>query len=246
MEEFEAPVAEASGPPVFSLVPYNDAARRATAHPSNSELRYPIDNGRAALYISFANEDKQVFTLGRVNCDIFLPDAKGADISKHHCSFFNTEQGAVLLEDKSAKKNTEPYSSNNGGQRIGFGHTRRVLVARGINNMIGIGNHKYYQFEIHWHSYGLYQFTHLYHDQNYRTGPQRSPRKRYIEGDVIGGGGFGQVCWAMDVHSGSLMAVKKFHNMDGKNSEFAKREIKNMFHINKTSSIHHVCRGSLS
>ncbi|KAH8904087.1 kinase-like protein, partial [Coniochaeta sp. PMI_546] len=202
----------------------------------NESLRYLMENGAYALYISFENPDKQVYTLGRAGCDIFLPDPRGADIAKHQCSFFNTERGAVLLEDNSSKKNTEPYSSKNGGQTIEFTKdTRRVLVARGINNMIGIGRDKYYQFEIHWDSDGLYDFP--YKGQNYRTGPRN--RAKYIEGDKVGGGSYGTVFWAMDVHTGGLIAVKRFHNLEGKHLEFATREITNMFRINRASSIHH-------
>jgi hypothetical protein len=237
--EDEDQVAEASPPPVLYLVPYNKAARQATADPNNDYFRSRLPNGAYALYVSFANPEKQVYTLGRADCDIFLPDPRNADISKHQCSFINTDRGAVLLEDSSSKKNTEPYSSNNGGQTIGFTkETRRVLVARGINNMIGIGRDRYYQFEIHWDSDGLYDFP--YKDENYRTGPRKSRQKRYIEGEKVGGGSYGNVFWVMDVHTGGLMAVKKFHNMEGKHLEFATREITNMFRINRTSSIHHV------
>ncbi|OIW25689.1 kinase-like protein [Coniochaeta ligniaria NRRL 30616] len=238
MEEIEDQVAEVSPPPVLYLVPYNKAARQATADRVNEHCRFRMENGVFALYISFANPDKQVFTLGRADCDIFLPDPKGADISKHQCSFINTERGAVLLEDKSSKKNTEPYSSNNGGQTIGFAkETRRVLVARGINNMIGFGRDRYYQFEIHWESDGLYDFP--LKDEPYRTGPRKSRQKKYIDGEKVGAGSYGSVWWVMDVHTGGLMAVKKFNNMEGKHLEFATREIANLFRINGNSAIHH-------
>jgi len=245
MAEAEDQGAGVSPPPALYLMPYNDAARRATNDPNNAHFLAQMDNGAYALYISFANPDKQVCTLGRAGCDIFLPDPKGADISKHQCSFINTEQWAVLLEDTSRHKNTEPCPSANGGQTISFTReTRRVLVARGINNMIGIGRDRYYKFEIYWESDCLYEF--LKRDGNYRTGPQEARRKRYIEGEKVGGGSFGSVWRVMDVHTGGLMAVKKFHNMDGRNLEFATREITNLFRINRTSLIHHVSRFSMT
>ena len=241
MAEAEDLGAEVPAPPALYLVPYNDAARRVLTDPNNAHFVSQLDNGAYALYISFANPDKQVCTLGRAGCDIFLPDPRGADISKHQCSFMNTERGAVLLEDKSRHKNTEPCASGHGGEKISFTReTRRVLVARGINNMIGIGRDRYYRFEIWWDSDGLYDFPKR--NGNHRTGPQESGRKRYIEGERVGGGSFGSVWWVMDVHTGGLMAVKKFHNMEGKHLEFATREITHLFRINRTSSIHHVSR----
>lgn len=241
MEEIGDQVPETPPAPVLYLVPYNRAARQATLDPQNDYFRSRLPNDRIALYVSFENPEKQEYTLGRAGCDIFLPDPRGADISKHQCSFVNTEHGAVLLEDTSSKKNTEPHSSTNGGQTIGFAKgdaSRRVLVARGINNMIHMGRDRYYQFEIHWDSDGLYDFKNK--DENYRTGPRKSRQKRYLEGDKVGGGSYGNVFWAMDVHTGCVMAVKRFHNMQGKHLEFATREITNMFRISRTSSIHHV------
>ena len=159
MDEVGDPVPQGHAPPALYLVPYNKAAKQVTADPNNNYFQTQLPNGVQALYISFANPEKQGFTLGRADTDIFIPDPRGADISKQQCSFINTERDAVLLEDTSGKRNTEPYSSSNGGQTIGFAKEQRcVLVARGINNMIGIGRERYYQFEIHWESDGLYDF----------------------------------------------------------------------------------------
>jgi hypothetical protein len=242
MEEGEEDTVVAPAPtaPALYLVPYNSAAKQAVAEPYNAYLRCLMPNNTHALYIHFADPDKQAWTLGRVGTDIHLPDPRGADISKHQCSFINiTERGAVLLEDVSSKKNTEPYASNNGGQAISYGKERRcVLVARGINNMIGIGKDRFYQFEIHWDSDGLFDF--LYKEESYRTGPRKSRQKRYIEGEEVGAGSYGNVWWVMDVHTAQLMAVKRFHNMHGKHLTFATREVENLFRINRTQAIHHV------
>lgn len=229
---------ESGNPPILYLVPTNTAAQQAAADPLNEAYRWPMENGTFSLGIGFADPAKQVFTLGRADCDIFLPDSRGADISKHHCSFTNTERGAVLLQDLSSKKNTEPYSLKTGGQTIDFDERRCVLVARGINNTIGIGRNRFYQFELNWQSDGLYPFPDK--EENYRIGPRKSKQKKYIEGDEVGGGSYGTVFWAMDVYTGELMAVKRFRNLEGKHLDFATREVANLFRINRHAKIHHV------
>lgn len=173
--EDQAPTHTAPTAPTLILVPNNRAARRVLAE--NRHLRYRLPNDTYGLCVSFTDPEKRVFKLGRTQSevDIFLPDANGADISRHQCSFTVTERGAVLLEDKSSKKTTVPYSSNNGQQAIPFLRDRRtVLVARGINNLLSIGNtgkDGYYQFEIQWHCDGLY-------DCRTRTAPTERGRGR--------------------------------------------------------------------
>jgi serine/threonine protein kinase len=239
--EDQAPTHTAPTAPTLILVPNNRAARRVLAE--NRHLRYRLPNDTYGLCVSFTDPEKRVFKLGRAQSevDIFLPDANGADISKHQCSFTVTERGAVLLEDKSSKKTTVPYSSNNGQQAIPFLRDRRtVLVARGINNLLSIGNtgkDGYYQFEIQWHCDGLYDLPNK--DDPYRTGPRKSRQKKYVQVERIGGGGFGHVWLVVDAHTGGLMAVKKFHSLEGRNLEFATREVDNLFRINRTSAIHH-------
>jgi hypothetical protein len=83
-----------------------------------------------------------VVKLGRAETgmDIWLPNAAGANISHHQCSFVLAETGAVLLQDNSRHQTTEPFSSHDGRHLIPFlENTRAVLIARGINNFIRIG-----------------------------------------------------------------------------------------------------------
>lgn len=229
-------------PPIFVLVGYNRAGKLVVNEQANIHLRYTLENDLKGLYISFGNPDKQVFTLGRDNnADILLPDPKSnLDLSRHQCSFYNyVDHHAVFLEDYSRANNTQPISANNGrdgGVVIPFGRGRRtVLVARGINSLISIGKDQHYQFEIYWLSDGLHDFG----DSPYVVGPRKSRNKKYLQGDKVGGGTYGTVFKALNVHTGELMAVKKFHNLEGKNLDFATREVANLFRINKSTSIHH-------
>lgn len=226
--------------PAFILVPLNKSAEKAIADAKNGYLRTVSSTGKRGVYISFENEEKQEFTLGRSDTDIHLPDPRGsADISKHQCSFVcKPNTGAVLLVDHSNKGNTEPYSSSQGGTTIPIPKEKRsVLVARGINGQVAFGKGRYYEFRIEWISDGLYDFPNK--DEAYDIGPA-TRRKKYLKGSYVGGGAFGSVFWAVDVVAGKLMAVKSFHYHDGKNIIFAKREVDNLIKINKSSSIPHV------
>ncbi|KAK0705877.1 kinase-like domain-containing protein [Lasiosphaeria miniovina] len=234
-------------PPKFVLAPLNTAARKATEHFRNKYYQYQLDshNNTFGLWIDFSDPAKQSFTLGRADTDIFLPElrsAKGASqISDLHASFqVVADTGAVLLFDHSDLGTTEPFS----GTTTGHGFTvkfrnnaKSVLVARGINSRIAFGRDKWYQFEIQWRSDGLYDFPSK--DEPYTVGPRNSRAKKYVQGEKVGGGAYGNVWWAMDVTDGKLMAVKKFHSLSGKNLEFATREVANLFKINKDTSIQH-------
>ncbi len=240
-------------PPTFVLVPINREAKRATEHVRNKYYQYPLDtnSNTFGLWISFADPDKPTYTLGRNETDIYLPEMRGgsrgpgSQISDLQASFqLQPDTGAVLLCDHSEHKNTETLSpshgtSNHSGYTVKIRDNQRsVLVARGINPRVAFGRDKYYQFELHWHSPGLYSFS---VDEQYVVGPRLSKTKKYLQGEKVGGGAYGVVWWAMDLTTGGLMAVKKFHNLSGKNLEFATREVANMFRINKNDSIKHVC-----
>jgi hypothetical protein len=240
-------------PPSFVLAPLNRNAERVTSDPSNQYLRTALPNGTWGIYVSFANPDKQEFTLGRGDrpdyrnprggVDIYLGDPKGGDISKIQCSFVNNDIGAVRLVDRSSRNNTETLPSRH-SSTISLGKDRSVLVAKGINEQIALGRDKYYQFEIQWgNSDGLYDFPNKQDSYQLEPRNKKSKEKRYIQGEMIGGGTYGTVWWALDVHTGKVMAVKKFHNLQDKNLDFAKREVENLKTINKKSSISHVSRG---
>lgn len=225
-------------PPAFVLVPLNKEARKAVRDAKNQHFpTFLVDESILGFYISFENADKQEFTLGRSGTDIHLPGGSGTDISKHQCSFVcNEKTGAVLLVDHSTKDNTEPFSSDQGGQTIPFHNKRSILVARGINGQVAFGKNRFYQFRIRWHSDGLYDFPNK--NEPYSVGPVNM-RKKYLLGSKIGGGAYGTVWWALDITSGEMMAMKSFNNLTGKHFVFAKREVDNLYKINR-SSIPHV------
>lgn len=240
----------ASEPPIFILVPLNSAAKKAVEHPRNRYYRYQPNEHTYGLYLSFEDTATPFYTIGsRNDVNIYLPNQKlskgTAEISELQASFRIVEEtGAVLLCDHSQHRNTEPFapSSSSASSLPSVtiklrSNPRSVVVARGINPRIAFGRDKHYQFELLWQSLGLYGFD---RDQSYAVGPRRASNKKYIEKERIGGGAYGSVWEVLDVTSGLPMAVKKFHNLSGKNLEFATREVENLFRINKNKAIHHV------
>ncbi|KAK3386441.1 kinase-like domain-containing protein [Podospora didyma] len=227
-------------------MPLNEAARLATAHYINKDWQYQLDPNTFGLWIDFSDPDRPAVTLGRADADIYLPEQRlgkfTAGISAHQATFeLVPETGAVLLWDNSDVGSTEPYSpptSSDYEVKFRPNSAKSVLVAKGINSHVGFGRDKWYKFEIRWVSVGLYDFP--MRNGPYMMGPRKSQTKRYVEGDKVGGGAYGNVWWALDVVNGTLMAVKKFHNMSGKPLEFATREVANLFKINNDTSIQHV------
>lgn len=240
-DEGEPPLQPRS--PAFVLVPVNPAARKAVDLPENDGLRCRVNNN-IGLWIDFSNPDKQVFTLGCGETDIYLPNTgvsgKGSpQLCDIHASFQLVEEtGAVLLCDHSDKGTVETLTHSHGYTLKLRSSTRSVLVARGINPRFAVGHDKWYQFKIQWQSDGLYAFPNK--DEPYTMGPSNSRNKKYIQGDRVGGGSYGTVWWVLEVTSGKVIAVKKFHNLSGKNLDFATREVANLFRINKDDSIKHV------
>ncbi|KAK3680852.1 kinase-like domain-containing protein [Podospora appendiculata] len=230
-------------PPAFILVPLNTAARKAVEHVRNKYWHYQ-NNNTFGLWIDFSDPTRLHYTVGRTNTDIYLPEMRAAgkgssQISDLHASFqLVKEAGAVLLLDHSENRETEPFSgSHGGGFTVKFRSNRNsVLVARGINPRIAFGHDRWYQFELHWRSPGMYGFP---QDEPYIMGPRQMRNKRYVQGERVGGGAYGNVWWALDSTTGEIMAIKKFHNLSGKNLEFATREVANLFLINKSTSIQH-------
>ncbi|KAL2134387.1 hypothetical protein VTI74DRAFT_306 [Chaetomium olivicolor] len=230
-----------SDPPSFVLTPINPAARKVVEHPRNSHLRCQFENS-VGLWVDLTNPEKQYFTLGKADTDIHLPDTKSGSkgsphISAHHASFVVVhETGAVLLCDYSDNGTVEPLPHNHSFTVRFQPNARSVLVASGINSRVAFGRDQWYQFEIQWQSDGMYRFP---KDEPYSMGPRNSKTKKYVLGGEVGAGSYGTVWWALDATSGQIMAVKKFHNLSGKNLEFATREIANLFRINKDESIKH-------
>ncbi len=226
----------------FQLVPLNPQAMKVTDHSKNQDYRV-VDQDTVGLWISFHDPEKQYVTLGRRDCDITLPEPKGSkhgvEITDFHASFHVVEEtGAVVLTDRSTRKNTEMLPVEH-TVTISFREPKRsVIVCRSINTCVAFGRDNYYQFEIRWKSDGLYDFP----DKNepYLTGPRKSKSKKYVQGYGVGAGQYGNVVWAIDAQTGNKIAVKKFHNLSGKNLEFATREVKNLFRITEGNSEQHV------
>ncbi len=65
----------------------------------------------------------------------------------------------------------------------------------------------------------------------YALGPRGAKEPRYLQGEEIGGGAFGVVWKAVDLHDGKAMAVKRFHSLEGKRGYYALREINNLLKI---------------
>ncbi|KAM7206019.1 Serine/threonine-protein kinase KIC1 [Rhypophila sp. PSN 637] len=237
--------ADTPQPPCFILMPLNSPARTATGHVRNRYRQYQ-DTNTFGLWIDFSDPAQQSYTLGRgEGVDIYLPESVGrggnAQISSIHASFKLVPiTGAVLLCDNSKHHNTEPFSSSHGTSfTIKFQrNTTSVLVAPGINTRIAFGKDRYYQFELQWRSAGLYDFPRS-DEEPFFMGPRNSRAKKYLQGTKVGGGAYGNVWQVLDVTRGTVMAVKKFHNLSGKNLEFATREVANLFKINKDRSIQH-------
>lgn len=251
MELFDDEVEQVRKPPCFVLAPLNSAARKATEHVRNKYWQHSFDASSQkalGLWIDFTDPDKNIYTLGRKDTDIYLPEGRSShgspQISDIHAAFeLVQETGAVLLRDYSDHGNTEPFalahssSPNHAGVTVKFlPGTSSVLVARGINSRIAFGRDRFYQFEIQWRSDGLYAFE---KDEPYTLGPRPTRAKRYLQGERVGGGSFGTVWSVLDITTGSVMAVKKFHSLSGKRLEFATREVANLFRINEDNSIQH-------
>ncbi|KAK3304789.1 kinase-like domain-containing protein [Chaetomium strumarium] len=226
--------------PAFALTPLNPAARKVVGHANNSHLRCQ-SHDTIGLWVDLSDPDK-IFTLGRRDTDIHLPDktssSKGSPcISDLHASFqVVLETGAVLLFDHSGNGTVEPLPRDQHYTVKFRSNAKSVLVARGINSRIAFGKDQWYQFEIQWHSDGLYRFPK--HDP-YTMGPRNSRHKKYLLGEQVGAGSYGTVWWALDATNGKIIAVKRFHKLAGKNLEFATREMTNLFKINRDDSIKH-------
>ena len=231
-------VEQGSEAPSFVLVPLNSPAVQVAKHIKNELYQVPVDNDTVGLCVSFDDPEKQYITLGRRGCDIFLPEhlsgsKKGAEISDFQAAFHVVEEtGAVLLTDRSTRKNTEivpkeqAYSIPFRDFRYFREHRRSMVVCIGINPRISFGHDHRYLFELKWRSDGLYDFPNK--TEPYLLGPRKSKSKKYIQGNKIGGGAHSSVYLAIDVSTGDKIAVKKFHSISRKNLEFATREVKNL------------------
>lgn len=230
------PVSETpdSASPSFFLVPANTAARTAVNHIRNRQL---VQDGcpdrPRSLWVSFA--DTTEYSLGKgEDVDIYLPEAENEDgpsnIDDIHAvfSFFPAKQRAVTLVDRSTssttttKKNRRTHYPTLQTTEIGES-SRSVVVAEGINTRLEFGRACFYKFKIHWHRDGVSQDTDF--AVPYTVGPTNSTGttiRRYIQGIRIMKYKPGRVWKAVDLRTGTMIAVKKLKNHGKARVEYAK------------------------
>jgi hypothetical protein len=213
---------------LFSLspVPGNEQAKNAIAHPANSHLVSTSPSGVLVLDIGFdihRSSHKTLATLGRgLQADIHV---EGGNISRLQCSFeLDLDSGVVMFYDRSHGCTSQVFGQN----AIPFerGRTRKVLVQRDLNTIIGMGGerHNLVQFNLDWHQnpiqaaeiigkYGALPCGRLENPRTARTTdgtPTDLPSRRetgllevrYVEVSKLGSGQFGEVYKIIDVVRG--------------------------------------------
>ena len=137
---------------LFTLVPTNDAARRAVEHPSNLWLVSEID-GRVGLDIGphiTSRARDTLATIGRSNCDVIIEEPC---ISKLQCEFQVLPTGVVLLRDHSSRHSTQVLGQNSMPYRSGV---RQVVVNAKRNTEVGMGfSHIFEEASLHFITFEL-------------------------------------------------------------------------------------------
>lgn len=212
---------------LFSLRPYgSERAERLVSHPNNNHNVSTLSDGTLALDVGFhlrGNSTKTLVTLGRgVDVDIYV---EGSGIARVQCSFeIDLDNGVVMLYDRSFASSTQVFGAN----AIPFERERderKILVQKELNTIIGIGGERrdLVQFELVWHrdptqtaktikNYDALPCGRVENPRLARTvlhtPGQRKLKMRYVKGEMLGSGQFGEVRKAIDVDSGKFMAVK--------------------------------------
>ena len=221
--------------PSFLLVALNQAAHDAVRARQNKHHACHLGTGELAFNITLSDEVHSITLGSGSTADIYLPDRKGAEISKVQCSFSAARgTGAVVLRDASRKQNTDVYDQDD-YQSIPISKvSHSIVVSAGFNRKIGFGHKRYYDFELRWVADEL--------GKDFSTtrgpvlGPIESPVARYIRGREIGAGAFGVVFRAVNLENGEPMAVKRFHQTDGRSKIYARREVANLKKINRDAA----------
>lgn len=141
---------------LFSLLPLNSHAEAVTSDARNRHLAYKTHGGRFAISIGFhiPSKTRDSHTLAMIgrgdDVDIYVG---GSTISKFQCSFeVNLDTKVIMLFDRSTAHTTQVYGEN----ATPFQHERppprKVVVDRGLNELIGIGGaaRKLIQFQLEW------------------------------------------------------------------------------------------------
>ena len=229
--------------PSFYLVPDNRNAL-AVIHEPRNENFVSIKDGLEAIYIDFTNAPPEAsITLGRSNCDIIIPDDKGAGIARQHCYFERHPlTGIVVLHNKSHNKTTDVYDMDDDNAVPISQAMNSVVVTRRFNRCIGLGNKRFYKFRLLWD--GDAPVENFLSKPSNTLGPEIYPfdlkKARYIQGQYLGSGGFGFVRRCVDVYTGQAMAIKRYHNLQGRRHAMAIREVNNMLKLSENNAKQHV------
>lgn len=226
--------------PSFYLVPDNHNAQKVVNDPDNAPY-VELKDGEPSLHLDFTGLANDRITLGRTNCTITLPDHYGAGIQRTHCYFrCNSSTGAVILNDNSSNRSTLVYD-----QDVDFSvpmsqAMNSVVVTRRFNRNIAIGNKKYYKFRLVWDGDEPVRNFLTQHPNQFGPETFDTTKARYIQGQVLGMGGFGLVRKAVNIHNGQAMAVKRFYNLEGRGHVMAIREVNNMLKLSSNNAKKHV------
>ncbi|KAK1751959.1 hypothetical protein QBC47DRAFT_432735, partial [Echria macrotheca] len=202
--------------PEFRLIPINDDSRKALQLPQNKHRLIQLEGGDSAFCLAFDDPRRNEFGIGgnieSLGDGLFLPD-KSIDASFR----IVRETGAVLLCDHSENgtaRTTVSYTATD--PALGLSNhvniddtTKSILLARGINPFLSLGEDVDFQFRVHWICDGMSAFFNS--EVPYTLGPRKSEVKRYVKGKRIGSGRSSTVFSALDITTGTLLAVKVFH-----------------------------------
>ncbi|KAI1270259.1 kinase-like protein [Xylariaceae sp. FL1019] len=222
-------------PAPFALAPLNSRAVEVLKDNCNSHFLAQYGD-QAVLQIglvgSNCKDTYKLATLGR-DGDIVT---NGATISALQCSFgINPDSGFVMFYDDSRNQSSQVFGENS--TPFEHGRARKAVVHENCNRFIGFGgvHRDMFLFELIWHKDAA-DISNMVKErkapvlrQNPRfartidladtllnsrmetrihtQGPRNDPL-RYLAIDDLGAGGFGRVIRAVNVATGSLMAVK--------------------------------------
>ena len=219
---------------LFSLIPISEAARKAVAHPNNRHLISKLEEELVidvGPFISSQSRDS-LATIGRAHCDITVEERS---ISRLQCIFELLPNGEVMLKDKTTQQTTQVWGDDH--FPFECGRERKILVRPGLNTEIGMGGSSQglVNFHLHWHCNDTLENVNLYmggfagQEDNpvlartlddvetivpsRRVTTTHTPtvttlKLRYVKGKMLGEGNFGAVRQAVDVDSGTIMALK--------------------------------------
>ena len=247
----------------FSLVPLNDRAKAATAHPNNAYIARKSDDGKIVLDIwrvLSTSGDTTLATLGRTG-DVFV---EGSNISRIQCSFeVHPDTGLVMFQDRSRSHTTQVFGEN--VIQFAHGRPRKVVLFNDTQTIIGFGgeHQDLVQFEVKWPHEAPQREMALAEereenprqaqtiDQDNTALPSQrqtrihasqlsEPKLRWRPaGEELGRGRSSVVFKAVNCDTGHFFAVKEFnHVASAEQRDRLKREVEilsSMSHVSETS-----------